>query len=256
MRIGFRTWTLQEANGEFAFNSVATGYTWKILGANQAANYRDPISYSPSFPSLSCQPSRSNMAGLYHFYDPKRAEDEYAGRGLIGACMCWGRIGGKDGERMFRAEYAQILAVTEPHWAKYAKPSRPIMPRTLTERMWMVSVNLARAQLLNTPASFRKYVESLATVLGIDPGTLDIPGMHKKFAEHKGSVDAEHERYLEAVAKWERDLVGWDQKRSDLFRAQMPFPVFSTIPELTAYAQKFGDLGPPDREVLPPLTGE
>lgn len=242
MRIGFRTWALVDWQGQFRFQSVAiTGYGWKLLGVNRAEDCRGKSGgFVQPIPEL-------NTAGLYHYYDAGKAQREYEGRGLLGACMCWGRIAGKDGEGMFRSEYAQILAVTEPNWDRFPKPPLPVLPKTLAEKLWMVAVNKQRAALLQTPDSFRAYVEALVQVLGIDATALDIEELHKKFEAYRSTAEEEYARYQQALAEWKVQMGTWTERQSQRFRAQMPFPVYSTVDDLMKYAQKFGELGPPVR---------
>lgn len=254
MRIGFRTWTLIERGEVFDFRSVAYGYAWELMGANQARNYHgsgylglinpDTASYECSWPI-----PLQNTVGLYHYYDADKAEREYPTHGLLGACMCWGRMAGKDGERMFRSEYSQIVAITEPRWSEMSRPHQPILPYSLASRLWMAAVTKERADLLSNPGNFKRYAESLAQVLGIDFRSVDTEAMFEQCQSKRVAVDQGYVGYVKALEAWTEKMRTWDEEHSARLRAKVPFPVFQSIPELVSYAQKFGDLGPPSRDL-------
>lgn len=234
MRIGFRTWRLREENGKFDFEAMSRqDFTWALKGANKAEK-PDPY---------------KNSIGFYHYYDPEMVLKEYSGgRGMIGACMCWGRMAGKEvKERMFRAEYSWILAVTMPSWEQFARPSAPALPPSLSSRLWMAALTKERARLLDTEESFQRYVEALALVLGIDSANLNLKRIHTNFQANRKAVEAQMAKHDALVAEWTRFVETWPAGQSARFKAQMPFPVFDSVSELVAYAKEFGDLGPPDR---------
>lgn len=234
MRIGFRTWALTETiNGLFNFKSVSmSNYYWQLKGENRT---EQPI------------PGR-NQVGFYHYYDAGEVQTNYDGKGLLGACMCWGQIAGKEKkERMFRSEYAWILAVTMPQWDRFPLPRSPEMPSSLGNRLWMAAVNKRRAELLDSPEHFQRYVESLAQVVGVDPGTLNMTVIYSNFQKNKQAVERQLNAYTASKQEWERLAETWSVDQSRKFREQMPFPVFDSVAELTEYAKEFGELGPPDR---------
>jgi len=114
----------------------------------------------------------------------------------------------------------------------------------------MVAVNNERHKVLNSVESFRSYVEALSRVLGFDAGALKMDEIYAKYKAGRMAVEDDYTAYQREVMTWEASIREWDREHSERFRAQMPFPVFSTIPALVEYAKKFGDLGPPDRNQL------
>jgi len=244
VRLGFRTWILLDDGDDFHFESIAIQNSeWKLVGSNQAREGRGKRygeDYARPIPG-------KNTVGFYHYYDAVKAQSEYVSRGLLGACMCWGEMAGKDVEGMFRSEYAQILAVTEPDWEQFNKPPRPAMPQTLAQNLWMVAVNRERQAVLGTPESVRSYITTLARVVGISPEQLQTEELQVRFDKVRATAEADYARYEKAVADWEETIRTWVVGRSRRFREKMPFPVYSKVSELVDYARHFGELGPPDR---------
>lgn len=256
MRIGFRTWKLRKAGEEFFFASVAVDANWELLGANRCRSLEPTFSSqdtkSVTYPRAKGNPAGENRSGFYHYYDPNVQSYEPTGKGLLGACMCWGRMAGKDGERMFRSEYAQILAVTEPVWSWFPRPQPPTLPSTVTNRLWMAVIAKERLKLTGSKTAFSRYVQTLVSATGLPTENLDTDRLWVQFQANRKQIDQLVATHLAELTKHQEEVTDFEATQARRFREQMPFPVFRSVEELVEYAKKFGDLGPPDRSLREP----
>jgi len=231
MRIGFRRWNIKMNGMQYQlYPANASYHAWNLLGANQAKESNTNI--------LSYPQANINKCGFYHYYD---ISGTTAYSGVLGACMCWGRMAGKDSERIFRAEFAQILALVKPKDSLLPSPSSPMPSSDLTNHYWMLRFSDDIAE-----SDFNAYVSGLLEKIG-EPN-LEKRDLYSLFIQHKDRIKQLDIEFKESCQAFHSIVKLWNPAIE--FKNQMPFPVFDTEAQLVDYAKKFGDLGPPDRKLI------
>ena len=242
MKIGFRSWKLDESEGGFLLRPVALEEMppWNLKGVNQCieGNPNSSENYGkPSYPIPNV-----NSCGFYCHYNLLHgdwAKIVALGPLVWGAVMCWGRMAGKKKEGIFRGEYAQILGVVEPSAGAFPLPVAPLPPKELVSRLWMLAIQKQSA------SEFSRYFSFLQSQIpeSKSHSSKFVLALYQKAQEQGRLVEEQLAELESAGAEYRLKITDWGAKQLGRFKAQMPFPVFQTPEQLVTYANKFGTTG-------------